>query len=724
MNHKEQIFEAAKAYISRGWHVFPLHSIIDGKCTCGNADCSDAGKHPAVSRGVKEATTDTNKIEAWFSTDEQRNIGIATGESSDLTIIDIDIGNKGGAETWIELIQEHGEPDTLVVETPSGGSHFYFKFNSSLKTSSNTLGKGIDVRNEKGYVVAPPSLHRSGSHYKWLNEGTPLANLPAHLCVRKETRGRPKKDDYRKRKFTLEQVEEMLSYVPASNRDTWRNYGVILGREFNRSDEGWQVYLDWANKEGGKKGRNHDQIMHEAFYELSQQTAHKELTIASIVQEAISNGFVFKSGDIEASKFVYVGQSNNFLYIPTRTYFSSESVDSGCSPINEDGKIIKASQWIKKKFYVTSLACDPKLEDGFSKGFECIDGEIIEDPNAAIFNLYRKPILELGNPKLAKPFIDHIHRVFPNSGDAEQFLNYIAHRVQKPFEKPRFALLIAGTQGTGKDSCIEFCLPAIGHWNCSNIDPSALQSSFNEYAASTLVRISEAANLHDMNRFAFNEQTKVLIAGNPDQITINQKYGSKYSVRMYCGMVITTNHLSSGIYIPPDDRRYDVIESASLAEMGLADPAKRRQYFEDLWHQFNQENGANHMAAFLHERNISGFSASNGQRQTRAQKAVIEIGRERHAWLRDILAELDYPRFVSGSHIKELARKNDDEINGAFNSRLNAAIADSDYFKYANPAKADGRWTKPPSKKGLTIYAKIGTPAGLDPRDEVTGEMF
>jgi len=717
------ILKTALQYAEQGWHIFPLHSITDsGACTCGKAGCTDAGKHPRVLRGLKEATRDPEKIKHWFADDiERSNIGIVTGEISGITVIDIDIGEgKFGAESWAEAIKDHGEPDTLMAQTGSGGMHVIFKYNSALKTASNVLGKGIDCRNDGGYIVAPPSKHRSGGSYSWINEGTPIAVLPAHLSRRKETRGRPKKDDMYRGKYSIEQVSSMLDFIPSDDRDMWRHIGIILGREFNRVDEAWSVYQQWASKGEGKKGRNHDEIMHQCFYELSQENAEKELTVGTIVKSAIDNGWAPKAGEVPIGNFLYYGPANNFIYRPTVTHWIGEAVDAAVSPVNEDGKILKASQWLKANQLVTSMTCDPQIEEDYLKGHDCRNGEVVAIAGASMFNTYRKPTIELGDAKLATPFIDHVKKIFNKQGDADQFLDYMAHRVQKPWEKPRFALLIAGGQGVGKDTAVEFCCPAIGVWNVANIDPAAFEQSFNEYAASTLVRISEAANLHEMSKWAFNERTKVLIAGSPDTCQINPKYGQKFFVRMYCGVIITTNHLAGGIYIPPDDRRYDVIEAATMEEMQLLDDAARREYFSDLWDWF-LSGGSTHIAAYLHARDISNFSASNGQRKTDAHKTVVSGGMTGDAWLEDIIEELGSPTFIREDTIVTMAiaaGERDDKIKPKLLNALNRM----GYTLYRNQKVKSGRWEF--ESKRFIIYAKVGTPAGLNALKNVSKEMF
>ena len=725
---ENDVLSWAKKYVNLGWYVFPLHTIIDGSCSCGNKTCSDAGKHPRLARGLKNASRDLAEIEKWFGSegefDGQANIGIVTGELSGITVIDIDIAEgKLGADTWQTLCEDHGEPQTLSATTGSGGIHFIFKYSSSLKTSSNTLGKGVDCRNDRGYIVAAPSLHRSGGVYEWDNwqrieNGglNGLAFLPAHLAHRKDGRGRPagsgESGRKKSKKWTIDQVARMLEFIQADDRDLWRHVGIILGREYKCSDEAWQTYSDWSDSWGGTKGRNHDEIMREAFYDISKKEDKSELSIGTIVKLATENGWAPLQGDVPIERFVYYAPGNCYIYRPTFTQWISAAVDAAVSPVNMDGKILPASDWLKQNMLSTSLCKNPSIDEDYIKGFDCSNGEMFESVGAAVYNSYRKPNIELGDSKLAKPFIEHVHRVFNKSGDAKQFLDYMAHRVQHPADKPRFALLIAGGQGVGKDTCVEMCTPAIGGWNISNIEPSDLESNFNEYAAMTLVRISEAANLHEMTKWAFNEKTKVLIAGNPDNCTINPKYGQKFDVKMFCGVIVTTNHLASGIYIPPDDRRYDVIESATMTEMELDDDEAKKKYFTELWEWF-YEGGLNHIAAYLYERDVSSFNASTGQRKTAAHAAVVASGMSGDHWLIDALDSFDGQDYIRADHlIAEVLRQNQEMKPEAIRVRVGAAVSRQGFSVCRNVNVKDGRW-KITDDSGITkkviVYIRDGT---------------
>lgn len=713
---QQAVHEAALRYVARGWAVFPLHSVVESEgklqCTCGTVNCSDAGKHPRQARGLKDASKDVATIDKWFGPgSELSNIGVVTGMISGITVLDIDTGpGKAGAETWSEIVAKHGEFPTLSAITGSGGFHTFYTYNSALKTAANVLGPGVDVRNDGGYVVAAPSLHRSGGVYSWEQEDAPCTPLPPHLSRPVERRGRKKKDDMHKSKYSIEQVKKMLEYIAADDRDEWRHIGVILGREFKLHDKAWEVYFNWSETFKGKKGRNHDEIMKECFYDLSQQESEVKLSIGTIVRLAMEGGWAPQAGEVPMGHFVFYGPGNNFIYRPTASYWQGPAVDAAVSPVNIDGVIFNATTHLKLTQLCTSLTSNPQLDDDFIPGKDCRDGDLIDIPGAAVYNNYRRATIELGDARLAGPFLKHVRMVFNKAqegkkSDADQFLDYMAHRVQKPWEKPRFALLLAGQQGAGKDTCIDMCAPAIGPWNLANIAPEAFEHGFNEFYAATLVRVSETSNLQEMSKWAFNEQTKVLIAGNPDNITINPKYGQKYTVKMYCGVIMTTNHLASGIYIPPGDRRYDVIESATLLEMGLQDDEKRSDYFEELWGWF-KEGGDRHVAAFLHERDIKAFRPATGQRKTEAHSTVVAAGMGSDAWLIDAIDELGAPDLVRGDWIIDLAEQGGMKAAEA-RTKLAVAIGRVGYQTLRNPNASDGRWKI--NRKNVVVYRRVGS---------------
>ncbi|GGD19447.1 bifunctional DNA primase/polymerase [Sinisalibacter lacisalsi] len=164
------MLDHALEYAARGWAVFPVHGIVDGICTCGQADCSSAGKHPLGGRGLKDATTDLNAINEWWSNYPGANIGIATGPISGLFVVDVDDGpSKTGFVSLQTLEAEHGQlPRDVCVRTGSGGLHIYLMNPQiNVRNSAGKLGENIDIRGDGGYVVAPPSHHVSGNLYAW-----------------------------------------------------------------------------------------------------------------------------------------------------------------------------------------------------------------------------------------------------------------------------------------------------------------------------------------------------------------------------------------------------------------------------------------------------------------------------------------------------------------------------------------------------------------------------
>jgi hypothetical protein len=176
---------AALRYASLGWPVIPLHTPENGACDCGK-DCGRSnGKHPWFDGWGKRATTDEAAIRGWWRTWPNANVGLVTGARSGFFVFDVDT-DKGGDDSLAALPPI---PDTIEAKTGSGGRHYLFKHPGFyIKSSTEGLGVGLDIKGDGGQIVAAPSLHKSGRSYEWVPGHGPddceLASAPTWLLER------------------------------------------------------------------------------------------------------------------------------------------------------------------------------------------------------------------------------------------------------------------------------------------------------------------------------------------------------------------------------------------------------------------------------------------------------------------------------------------------------------------------------------------------------------
>lgn len=183
------LLTAALAYAARGWHVFPCHTpTVDG-CSClKRTACTDRGKHPRTKNGLKDATTDPGQIRRWWQQMwPEANIGICTGAVSDFVVLDVD-APKGGVESLVDLEKSYRALPETVQQLTGRGQHYFFAYSGvHVKNGVETLGPGLDIRGDGGYVISAPSLHETGRRYAWevLHEpdDTPLAPMPDWLLA-------------------------------------------------------------------------------------------------------------------------------------------------------------------------------------------------------------------------------------------------------------------------------------------------------------------------------------------------------------------------------------------------------------------------------------------------------------------------------------------------------------------------------------------------------------
>jgi hypothetical protein len=174
----------------RGWHLFPVRA---------------GDKRPAIRAWQERATTNPDRLIAFYRDHPHHNAGVACGPSG-LLVIDADMPKEppapGRPESGRMVLERLAGPrgglgPTYTVDTPSGGRHLYYRMpagagsDEPLGNTARTLGPLLDTRGSGGYVLAPgcqlaprPATPgragRPGGSYELIDDTDP-AELPTWL---------------------------------------------------------------------------------------------------------------------------------------------------------------------------------------------------------------------------------------------------------------------------------------------------------------------------------------------------------------------------------------------------------------------------------------------------------------------------------------------------------------------------------------------------------------
>lgn len=166
----KELITAAALYLEKGLRIIAL----DGKAPNGAV-------HP---HGMKDAYTvmpptvvNQGILAAAFSHPRTTGIGILTG----YPYFVVDIDGEEGAQQWLDILGPGSNyvPDRWAATTGRG---LHLWFSDTTQRTTRKLGPKLDLKAEGGYVAAPPSVHPSGSIYKWIADpDQPPMEAPASL---------------------------------------------------------------------------------------------------------------------------------------------------------------------------------------------------------------------------------------------------------------------------------------------------------------------------------------------------------------------------------------------------------------------------------------------------------------------------------------------------------------------------------------------------------------
>lgn len=405
---------------------------------------------------------------------------------------------------------------------------------------------------------------------------------------------------------------------------------------------------------------------------------------------------------LELDQFVAHMPDHRYVFMPTGDLWPSTSVNARLPEVEvTGGKKISPSAWLDAHRPVEQMIWAPG-ESQIVRGRLLHEGGWMASPACSAFNLYRPPTIRGGNANDATRWIEHVQRVYPNAAD--HIIAWCAQRVQAPATKINHALVLGGAQGVGKDTLLEPVKHAVGPWNFKEVSPPALLGRFNSFVKSVVLRVSEARDLGELDRFAFYDHMKVYTAAPPDVLRCDEKNIREHPVANITGVVITTNHKSDGIYLPADDRRHFVAWSDAVKE------DFSEAYWRGLWAWY-ANGGFEHVAAYLAGLDISAFDPKVPPPKTEAFWHIVDAARSpEESELAEILESMGRPPATTLDAIISRAELHHKDLAAWLRERRNRRqvphrLESCGYETVRNPAaKRDGLWKV--GGRGVAIYCR------------------
>ena len=216
-------------------------------------------------------------------------------------------------------------------------------------------------------------------------------------------------------------------------------------------------------------------------------------------------------------------------------------------------------------------------------------------------------------------WLDHCAALIPVESEREHIFDVMACKLQNPRVKVNHAILIAGYQGSGKDTFwAPFLWAVCGDGrNKGELNNTTLQSQWGYAYESEVIILNELRESEAKERRALANHLKGIIAAPPNMIVVNKKMQHPYNVVNRC-LVIASSNDRVPLVLDTQDRRWFCVWS----DLPRMDPPERGA---KMWRWF-ESGGYEAIAAWLYRRDVSAFNPAATPMVTEYKLSLIANG--------------------------------------------------------------------------------------------------
>lgn len=515
---------------------------------------------------------------------EGQNVAVVCGKISGIVVIDIDdktlisevIKDSQGRPTF-----EEWKHRTFITET-SRGVHIWVrpkggKYPATAKLT-DAQGRGIDVKGEGGYVVAPPSIHPDGSKYRVLSVTKNLIELDVEAFVNSLVKYHGFSGGLKKAKLDM--------VLDGGVQEGGRNDSAyVMARYLLNPLEGGCDEYEAKNRLFEWNKTNVPPLEDEEINKVF-ESAHNipfEERPAEFNLKHFKRNYVARH--ITVTMHPKTLRENEEIYV----YRNGLYIDSGETYIRE---MLHRLYYGIPRSEVNELLATIRATTYHSNGDFDTHAEIIHLKNC-LFNIKSMKVFEQTpdlltrnqlnvnyNPEARCPkILKFLSEVMPDPDDLKTLIQLISSILLYKIKLEK-AIVFVGDQANGKSTLIELLIELLGEQNISNV--SLQQLAVNRFATSSMMgKILNAYGDLDVDTIEHTGMIKQIISH--DHIMLEKKNKNAFSTKIPIRMLFSANRLPEipnaddaifrrfwvvkwPIVIPPRERDYKLLDKLTTPE--------------------------------------------------------------------------------------------------------------------------------------------------------------
>ena len=323
-----------------------------------------------------------------------------------------------------------------------------------------------------------------------------------------------------------------------------------------------------------------------------------------------------------AKPWVYITEGDKFFNTETKEEVTSQgfrALFNRHMPINQNGDRERADVYATEQWDIPVVS---------HKAYMPNAGVTFEMFGLKWVNLYRPESV----PDIPDVYTDedlaaidtvkrHLETYLADARERELLLSWLAHNVQKPGTKIRWAPYVHGVPGDGKSFFAELVAMAMGGQNVRSLNGSTLESNFTDWASGYALVAIEEMKQHGHNRYDIMNRLKPFITNS--QVEIHPKGKASYTAPNVSNYIIFSNYLD-GAPVDEGDRRYMFLSSQLTTDQ--AKELTASGYFKTLFDAVRDHAGAIRKWLLEYSPHPE-FEADGRAPDTEVKRTVIEMSK-------------------------------------------------------------------------------------------------